>query len=181
MEYFQLKFKKNLTLLVSFIFYYKNHKTSYVSFFGLLEDDSFEIVSPKNTSSLLINTDNPIQHTTIIEKPVSTSIKIDKPPTVNEAKQSTENSSCLPIRYGSAAVIPYDHGFDLKAVLARKPSLPIQTNDLISILQNNKTKKPLSKDNNLQQILIDNDYNRQNLVQIAKQAQQDFIDAIHLD
>jgi hypothetical protein len=49
------------------------------------------------------------------------------------------------------------------------------------MLQSSKPKAPLLKENSLQQLLIDNDHDRQSLVQIARQAQQDFIDAIRLD
>jgi hypothetical protein len=128
----------------------------------------------------LINTNNPIQHVTIIDKPVPPPIKIEKP-IVSEVKPSLENASSLPMRYGSAAVIPYDEGFDLKSILTDKPILPDQTNDLISILQDGKSKKQFLPAINLQQILIDNDQDRQNIVQIAKQAQQDFMNAIYLN
>jgi hypothetical protein len=49
------------------------------------------------------------------------------------------------------------------------------------MLRNDKPKKQFIRDNSIQQLLIDNDHDRQNLVQIAKQAQQDFINAIRLD
>lgn len=173
----RLKLKKILKLLVSFISYDKNHITC---FLFILEDDSFEMVPSKNKPLLLINTSNPIQHVTIIEKPVSSSIKIDEP-VVNDVKQSLENSPYLPTRYGSAAIIPYDEGFDLKSLLTRRSTLPNQTNDLVNMLRNDKPKKQFIRDNSIQQLLIDNDHDRQNLVQIAKQAQQDFINAIRLD
>jgi hypothetical protein len=104
---------------------------------------------------------------------------------VNEVKQSLESSSPIsanspyvPIRYGSAAIIPHDQGFDLKSILTRKSNLPNPTNELINMLQNEKSKKCSITENNLQQILIDNDHDRQILFKAAKKAQQDFLDAI---
>jgi hypothetical protein len=145
-----------------------------IDFFSV-EDDSFEIVPSKNKSPSLINT-NPIQDVSIIEKPVS--ITTDKS-TVNELENSSNSS--LPIRYGSAAAIPHNQSFDLKSILTTKTERPKPTNDLLSMLQESKPKNYLLKENNLQQLLIDNDHDRQSLVQIARQAQQDFIDAIRMD
>ena len=112
---------------------------------------------------------------------------MDKP-IVNELENSSLSSSSssspirsLPGRYGSAAVIPHNEGFDLKSILSTKPELPKPNNDLLSLLERPKPKNPLSKDNSFQQLLIDNDHDRQSLVQIAKQAQEDFINAIRLD
>lgn len=130
----------------------------------------------------MINTTNPIQHVTISEQQVSLPVTIDKP-IINEVKQSSfENSSYLPTRFGSAATIPHNQGFDLKSILDSKPSLPVQNNDLVHILQNTQSKKPIiPSNNNIQQILLANDSNRNNLVQIARKAQQDFLNSIYLD
>jgi len=126
---------------------------------------------------------NPIQDVTIIEKPVSIPINIDKP-IVNELENSsplTNSFTPLPVRYGSAAIIPHNQSFDLKSILTRTTNRPNPSNDILSMLQTSKPKAPLLKENSLQQLLIDNDHDRQSLVQIARQAQQDFIDAIRLD
>ncbi|CAF4838299.1 unnamed protein product [Rotaria sp. Silwood1] len=153
--------------------------------FEFIEGHVFETIPCKNKSSSPMNS-NTSQHVTIIEKEDRVPMKIDQPIS-NKVKQSLENSSSLtntnnlPIRYGAASIIPHDDGFDLKSILDNKPTLPIQTNDLMNILKDEKSKKTSFKDNTIQQILLDNNHDVKNLIQSAKQAQQDFIDAIRFD
>jgi hypothetical protein len=164
------------------ISYHKRHFICNISNVIILENDTFEILPCKNKPSSLTNT-NPLPPVTIIDIPISTPIEI------TEGKQSLENSSppstssnCLPTRYGSAAIIPHDDGFDLKSILSSRPSLSNQTNDILNYLQHEKTKKRVyTVDDNLHQLLIDNGQDRQSLVQVARQAQEDFMNAIHLD
>ncbi|CAF0994388.1 unnamed protein product [Adineta steineri] len=114
-----------------------------------LNNDDFEILydtSPMN-----------------IQKP-SDSINLpneEKSITINNQSKPV-NSSYLPIRYGSAANIPYKSDFDLE-----------------SIVDNNVQKYPTV--NNINELLIQHVHDRNNLIQLAKQTQQDFIKAIHLD
>ncbi|CAF0823780.1 unnamed protein product [Rotaria sordida] len=159
----------------------KNHEQ-----FEVIEENVFETITCKNKSSSSISS-NSNQHVTMIEKEKQIPVKIINQSISNNVKQSLENSSSLintnqlPIRYGVASIIPHDEGFDLKSILNSKPSLPIQTNDLMNILQDEKSKKHSCMDNSIQQILTDNNHDLKSLIQSARQAQQDFINAIHLD
>ncbi|CAF2753733.1 unnamed protein product [Rotaria sp. Silwood2] len=147
--------------------------------FEFIEGNVFKTIPCKNKSPSPISS-NPIQHVTIIEKEEQIPVKIDQPIS-NENSSSLTNTNQLPIRYGAASIIPHDDGFDLKSILVSKPSLPIQTNDFMSIIQDDKSKKTSFKDNTIQQILINSNQDLKHLLQSAKQAQQDFIDAIRLD
>ncbi|CAF2811913.1 unnamed protein product [Rotaria sp. Silwood2] len=105
---------------------------------------------------------------------------------IKEGKSSlTMSFYYLPPRYGSAADIPYDEGFDLKSILNSKPAIP--SNDIMNVLNNNNNKlqqkqqQHSSVTNNLNELLISYARDRENLLQKAKQAQQDFINAMDLD
>ncbi|CAF1139556.1 unnamed protein product [Adineta steineri] len=153
------------------------NRTYPIENFEFIENDTFEIVPCKNESLSLINT-KPIQYVTVIDQPIDIDVKTSLE---NSSKLPT-NQNYTPIRYGSAAIIPYNEGFDLKSIVNRNSISPDKSsNDLMAILQNDKTTKQSFTDNHLQQIINDNNYERQSLVHIAKQAQQDFINAIHLD
>ena len=96
---------------------------------------------------------------------------------------TTITTTSLPVRYGIAAMIPYDDEFDLQSVLNAKSSIPFSNqanNDLLMFLQNEKSKKPIIHDSQLHDLLKDNSRDRDNLVQVARKAQQDFLDAIQL-
>lgn len=117
-------------------------------------------------------------------------------PTENEAQSSVEKTTSLlsssrttsdfsvPPRYGSAAMIPHDDGFDYKSIFESKasPSLSNRSNsELLDFLQHEKSRQHPSIHNDFHDLLQNNDRDRQNLVEVARLAQQDFIDAIHLD
>jgi hypothetical protein len=90
----------------------------------------------------------------------------------------------VPLRYGSAAMIPHTSGFDFKSILESKssPSLSNRSNcELLDFLENEKSRQHPSLQNDHHELLQDNDRDRHNLVEAARQAQKDFIDAIHLD
>ncbi|CAF2055479.1 unnamed protein product [Rotaria magnacalcarata] len=126
------------------------------------------------------------QHIPIIEKSIEpASIKADQT-TVNEAQfSSLLNTNPLPTRYGTASMIPHADGFDLKSIINRssssRPSLPTQAHDFMSILKDEKTKKQSYNNDHIQQILVDNNNDIKALLQSAKKAQQDFLDAINFD
>ncbi|CAF3392178.1 unnamed protein product [Rotaria socialis] len=128
------------------------------------------------------------QHIPNIEKSIEpASIKTDQT-TVNEAQfSSLVNTNPLPTRYGAASMIPRADGFDMKSIInsssssSSRPSLPTQTNDFMSILKDEKTKKQSYNNDHIRQILADNNNDIKALLQSAKKAQQDFLDAINLD
>jgi hypothetical protein len=144
--------------------YFQCKKKRSIIFFDISDNDYFEVLPCSNESHSLINTNPP--------RPVVEPIQIDKP--------SLENLSRLPLRYGSAFDIPYDDGFDLKSILSSKPILPL--NDVMSLLRDDKIQKqPPSINNNFKELLLDHARDRENLVKIARQNQQDFMNAINLD
>ena len=117
-------------------------------------------------------------------------------PTENEAEPLVEKTTSLssssrtssdfsvPLRYGSAAMIPHDDGFDYKSIFESKasPSLSNRSNsELLDFLQHEKSRQQPSIPNDFHDFLHDNDRDRHKLVKAARLAQQDFIDAIHLD
>ncbi|CAF0797425.1 unnamed protein product [Rotaria sp. Silwood1] len=123
---------------------------------------------------------------TMVEKTIFNDNQI-----INDIKPSlTMSFNSLPPRYGSAADIPYDEGFDLKSILNSKPTIP--SNDIMSVLNNNNNNDNNNKlqqnqqqyssvTNNLNELLISYARDRDNLLQIARQVQQDFINAMNLD
>jgi hypothetical protein len=128
--------------------------------FLYLDDYYFGIVTCDNNT-------NPVA-----EKPM----KIE----MDEVKSSLPmNFNHLPIRYGSAADIPYDEGFNLKSILNSKPIIP--SNNIMTLLNDNKFPKHPPLNNNFNELLTNHIRDRENLLQIAKQTQQDFINAINLD
>ena len=122
----------------------------------------------------------------------TTTLPIEKvKPTESEAEPVMERTSSLSqsprttsVRYGSAAMIPHTEGFDFKSIFQSKPSIS-STNgpksELLDFLENEKSKQRTSIPNDLRDLLDDNDRDRHQLVQVARQAQQEFIDAIRLD
>ena len=149
-----------------------------------LEDDLEKI--PYTNEHLSLISSNSIQYLTTLKKPVLLPTN-EHQSIVNEITSSSENARSLmntihlPIRYGSASRIPHDEGFDLKSVVISKSNQLMETNDLLKFVQDEKLKKHPLQDDNLQQILVDSKNDHKNLVQIAKQAQKDFMEAIHLD
>jgi hypothetical protein len=96
---------------------------------------------------------------------------------VDEVKPSS--SKHFSLRYGSAADIPSEDGFDLKSIVNAKPVL--SSNDLITLLDDNQLENHAYINNNYNELLISYVNDRENLVQIAKQNQEEFINAINLD
>lgn len=95
------------------------------------------------------------------------------------------NKKDAPERFGAAANIPHTYDFDLKSVLENQTSTSISTetgkNELLDYLKETQSKPKPSTNSDLQTLLIDNEYERKNLVQVARRAQQDFLDAIKLN
>ena len=97
---------------------------------------------------------------------------------------SKTNVNHAPLRYGSAASIPHDAGFDLQSILHGKtpgPRPSQQTNDLLQYLNREKSNPPLPVNRAAHELLVHSERDRMNLVQAARKAQQDFINAIRLD
>ncbi|CAF1236741.1 unnamed protein product [Rotaria sordida] len=151
------------------------------------DDDDFEILydtssievphtfeSHDSKSLSLTNMDS------IVEKPITHDNQI-----INEIKPSSSiNFNNIPLRYGSAADIPYEEGFDLKTILNSKPIIP--SNDIMNLLNTNKLQQQQQQQhgfftNNLNELLISYTRDHENRIQIARQTQQDFINAMNLD
>ena len=109
----------------------------------------------------------------------------DAPPSVTGSSLTEKTSvNYAPLRYGSAASIPHNAGFDLQSVLHGKTTGPApsqQTNDLLQFLNKEKTKTQLPVNRAAHELLVHSERDRVNLVQAARKAQQDFINAIRLD
>ncbi|UJR15628.1 hypothetical protein I4U23_002564 [Adineta vaga] len=123
----------------------------------IIYDDGFEIVINKNKS-----TDTNFV-ASIIEK----------------ANDEVKPQSPHYIRYGSAADIPFENSFDYKSILSPKPIL--SSNNIMTLIRANQSEKSLDFKNNLNDVLIDYTRDRENLIRMAKQRQQDFIKAMRLD
>lgn len=133
---------------------------------------------PMTTTDILSNSSNSTIDLTTDSINASTPI-IDP---MTESKLASTTTS-LPTRYGIAATIPYDNDFDLKSVLNAKSSIPFanhSNNELQAFLQKEKSKKAIVNDLPLDEILKENNRERNNLVQVARKAQQEFLDAIQL-
>lgn len=104
-------------------------------------------------------------------------------PTTNMIHPNKSTAS-IPVRYGVAATIPYDDEFDLKTVLQAKSSVPFadhSNNELREFLEKSKSKKIVTGDPTMSDILQASSRGRANLVEVARKAQQEFLASIILD
>lgn len=108
---------------------------------------------------------------------------VDKPtPPTTDVQRSTGSSTQLPIRYGTAALIPHSQPSDYQSILTRQPYRPLPKSDLLDLLQQpTKPKLPLVSANKLQELVNDNDQDRRSLVELAKQTQKNFLSSIQMD
>ena len=103
----------------------------------------------------------------------------------HQIKSLLENSSISTnfdqslVRYGSAANIPHQHSFDLKSILSSKPVAP--SNDLMDSVKDNELRQLSVHTNNLDELLINYTRDHENLIQIARKTQEDFINNMNLD
>lgn len=142
--------------------------------------EDMEKASMTITTTILPSSIESAQSLTTNELENATFVDTTSKPTTIPNKTTTS----LPVRYGIAAAIPYDDEFDLQTVLSAKSSIPFanhSNNDLLQFLQNEKSKKILPNDSSINDLLKENSRERNKLVQVARKAQQDFLDAIQLD
>lgn len=96
---------------------------------------------------------------------------------------SPTNSNHLPLRYGSAADIPYEEGFNLQSIVQSKPN--VSSNDIMNLLNDSKIQQQellhATCTNGINELLINQAHERENLIGTARKAQQDFIDAMNLN
>lgn len=85
-----------------------------------------------------------------------------------------------PTRYGTAATIPYEENFDLKSILSSKPVIP-SNNNIMDLLKETKAQSHSRHDVDINTLLKDTKRDHERLLQVAKKAQQDFINSIIMD
>ncbi|CAF0904163.1 unnamed protein product [Adineta ricciae] len=128
--------------------------------FEIISDDGFEIVTNENKSTDRHST------TSGIEQPIES---------FNEVKPQSSPY----VRYGSAASIPCINSFDYKSILTSKSIAP--SNNIMDFIRADQSTKCSFINNDLNDVLSDYTRDRENLVRLAKQRQDEFIKAMRLD
>lgn len=114
--------------------------------------------------------------------PASEILSAEKSTPTTDVKPSVATTTQHPVRYGTAALIPHTEKSDYQSLLVRQPYRPLPKNDLLDILQKpSKSQTPSFKPNQLQELVNENDQDRRSLVELAKQTQKNFLDALQLD
>ncbi|CAF1062360.1 unnamed protein product [Rotaria magnacalcarata] len=80
----------------------------------------------------------------------------------------------FPLRYGSAADIPYGESFDLKSIIDSRPNVP--SNNIMDLL-----KQSSACTTNINELLDGATRDRENRLKIAKKTQADFMEAMNLN